>query len=66
MNMKSSATRETRKTARKSQIQVAVMAGVSEPLVRLYELGGPDAVTDDRKRAALDRVYAHLATKDVG
>jgi hypothetical protein len=57
--------REVRQRAQKSQIQAAVAAGVSEPLVRLYE-ANQDAVTDSRKRAQLDRVYAGFAERNKG
>jgi hypothetical protein len=51
--------REVRQAARVPQIVVAVRAGVSEPLVRLYE-ANRDAVKDTAKREALDGVYAGL------
>lgn len=54
--------REARLTARMSQARTAVAAGVSEPLVRLYE-ANPDAVKDRHKRAALDAVYASFAAR---
>jgi hypothetical protein len=56
---------EVRQRAQKSQIQAAVAAGVSEPTVRLYE-ANPDSVTDLRKRAQLDRVYATYAERKTG
>jgi hypothetical protein len=54
---KADSPRAARKQAGKSQIQAAVAAGVSEPLVRLYE-ANRDAVTDAQKRVNLDRIYA--------
>jgi len=50
--------REVRIRARKSQVQVAVDAGVSPPTVRVYE-AAPDAVSRT-KREALDATYARL------
>lgn len=46
-----------------SQLWVAAAANVSIPLVRLYEKGGPDAVSDVAKRNDLDRVYSDLAAR---
>ena len=43
-----------------SKAKTAKLAGVSIPLVRLYE-ADPDAVSAE-KRPALDRVYAGFAT----
>jgi hypothetical protein len=57
--------REIRQRARVAQIVVAVRAGVSEPLVRLYE-ADPDAVRSPHKRESLDRVYTELATGTFG
>ena len=54
--------REARLTARMSQARTAVAAGVSEPLVRLYE-ANPTAVKDRHTRAALDAVYASFAAR---
>ena len=58
--MSSSNAKEIRKNANVSQIRVAVAAGVAEPTVRLYE-ANPSALSDERKRARLDRVYANIA-----
>lgn len=48
---------QRRKRARVSRDRAAVAAGVSYPTARAFELGGPDAVKDPEKRAALVRVY---------
>lgn len=52
--------KEIRQARGLPRIVVAVRAGVSEPLVRLYE-EAPRAIKNDQKRAALDGVYAQLA-----
>lgn len=52
--------RDVRKAAGVSQMKAAVDAGVSMPLVRLYE-ANPEAVSDPGKRRSLDRVYAGYA-----
>lgn len=59
-----SSPRAIRRAARKPLIWTAVQAGVSEPTARVYELD-PLAVRDERKRAALDVVYAELARRVV-
>jgi predicted transcriptional regulator len=53
--------KEIRAAARESQMRTAVMAGVSQPTVRLYE-ANPSSVTLE-KRIALDAVYAQLRAK---
>jgi len=51
--------REIRRASGLSQERVAVEAGVCSPTVRIYEVD-PLGVRDDRKRAALDLVYARM------
>jgi predicted transcriptional regulator len=43
-----------------SKARTARLAGVSVPLVRLYEID-PEEVKDSQKRAALDRTYDGFA-----
>lgn len=50
--------REVRESVGKTQVQMAVEAGVSPPTVSKYE-ANPNAVKRD-KRAALDQAYAKL------
>lgn len=57
MTTRPSSPRAIRQTAGKSQIQAAVAASVSEPLVRLYEANRL-AIRDLKKLAALDAVYS--------
>jgi hypothetical protein len=61
MSTRTKSPRAARKAAQESQVRTAVAAGVSEPLVRLYE-ANPQAIKDKRKRAALDAVYAGFAS----
>lgn len=49
--------RAKRTRARCSLEQAAVAAGVTTTTARLFELGGPSAIFDQRKREALIRVY---------
>ncbi|HMJ55724.1 MAG TPA: hypothetical protein VK540_26795 [Polyangiaceae bacterium] len=51
--------RTIREKARVSQVEVAVRAKRSIPVVRLYE-ANPDAVSNESK-AALDPIYDELA-----
>jgi hypothetical protein len=48
--------RERRKAANVSLAKAAVLANVSIPTARVYEID-PESVFDPRKRAALQRVY---------
>lgn len=50
--------REKRRSAGKSQIEVAVAAGVSIPTLRLYE--ADRAAVSEGTRALLDTTYATL------
>ena len=50
--------KEVRRLVRRSQIQVAVQAGVSEPTLRLYE-ANREAVGEEKRRA-LDAVYVAM------
>ncbi len=52
-----------RQRAGRSRMWVAVMAGVSEPLAKLFEEAGPEAIATPAKRAALARVYRRLQTE---
>jgi predicted transcriptional regulator len=51
--------KEIRKQAKRSLAWVAVMAGVSEPTAKLFELD-ESAVANMDKRAALQSVYEQL------
>jgi hypothetical protein len=51
---------EVRNRAGRSREWVAVHAGVSAPTVRVFEIGGPEAVSDKRKRDAIASVYQVL------
>jgi hypothetical protein len=53
--------RAIRRRARYSQARTAVESGTSEPTVRLFEAGGPDAIKNDEKREALVAYYDKLA-----
>ena len=53
--------RDVRVAANVTQLAVAAEVGCSIALVRLYELGGPNAVTQPHKRNAFARVYARLS-----
>lgn len=46
-----------REAAGMSRDRAAVLAGVSYPTARLFEMAGPSAVKDPKKRAALVRFY---------
>jgi hypothetical protein len=50
--------RSIRKQAKRSMMWTAVQAGVSEPLVRLYEANR--AAVGEERRLALDAVYAAM------
>ncbi len=52
--------RGIRESAGETQARTAYHAGVSEPLVRLYE-ANPEAVKSAAKKAALDAVYERMA-----
>lgn len=54
--------RKIREQARVSRDRAAVQAGVSYPLAKVFEVGGPEAVKDPEKRAALERVYDGFRT----
>jgi hypothetical protein len=49
-----------RKLAGWSRERTGVNAGVTAATCRMYELAGPEAIKDARKRRALDRTYATL------
>jgi hypothetical protein len=51
--------REIRRAAKCSQARAAVLAGVSEPTLRLFE-AAPGAVSPDKRRV-LEAFYAQLA-----
>lgn len=55
--------KEIRQRAGRSRAWVAAMAGVSEPTATIFELD-PDAVKSERKRKALERIYADLLDGD--
>jgi transcriptional regulator with XRE-family HTH domain len=52
--------RKLRESAGVTQIEAAVRAKVSPPLVRNYERFGARAVEDDAKRSRLESVYDGL------
>jgi hypothetical protein len=49
--------REIRRTAGVSLHRASANAGVTPTTARAFELGGPQAISDQRKRDALVRVY---------
>lgn len=51
---------QIRKNARLSREKVAARANVTSTTCRVFELGGPAAVKDSDKSAALVRIYDEL------
>ena len=49
-----------RREAGRTQVQVAVEAGVSPPTVRAYERAGAAGVPDERLRQRVERVFDEL------
>lgn len=54
---------EIRKQAGYSRERAGVEAGTTASTVRLFELAGPDAVTDTAKRGRLVALYDRLRAK---
>lgn len=58
--------KQLRKRAGLSQERVAVAAGVTSPTVRVFEAGGPEAISDEHKRASLVATYRGLENGEAG
>lgn len=58
--------RKIRREAGVSLDKAAAAADVTATTAKVFELGGPEAIADERKRAALVRVYRELATHVAG
>lgn len=52
--------KDIRILAGKSMAWVAAMAGVSEPMVKLYEMAGPNAIATPKKRDKVIDFYKKL------